>query len=160
MQAEIPSDMRIRRWTPADARTCLAIFRAAIMAGRGYTRAQRRDWSSIPYSFRRWRLRQSRYLTLVAIADGRIAGFTEFRRDGHVHMLFVDPDFMRLGLARELLEAGDAAMAARGVIRRDTWASRSSAPVFARAGYRTLGLVAKPAGSERLLTRRMARPRL
>ena len=147
----------IRRWTPADSLACLAIFQVAVRAGTAYARPKRMAWANIDYSFAKWRERQRRFITLVAERDGRIVGFTEFRRDGHVHMLFVHPSAMRQGLAPELLAAGDAIMERKGVTRRDCWASRNARPVFERAGYRTVGGKLRPAGDQWLLAWRMVR---
>lgn len=150
-------ELLIRAATPADAGACLAIFRAAVMAGTAYSRPQRLAWQSRPYSFRHWRLRQTRNITLVAESAGRIAGFTEFRPDGHVHMLFVHPDAQGRGIARSLLDEGDRILSARGVTRRDTWASHASMPVFRRAGFQVLGARLAPVGKVHLLHFRMAR---
>lgn len=146
----------IRRWKPPDAADCLMVFRAAVLAGRGYTLVQRSAWSRIPYSFLSWRLRQQRNLTLVAEARGRIAGFTECRPDGHVHMLFVHPDFQGEGIAGALLAAADREMTSRGVSRRDAWASRNAFRVFEKAGYVRMGAALKPTAGEHLLCWRMA----
>lgn len=147
----------IRPWTPADSLACLAVFQAAVRAGTAYARPKRMAWAKIDYSFIKWRTRQRRFITLVAERDGRIIGFTEFRRDGHVHMLFVHPKAMRQGLAPRLLAAGDAIMDGKGVARRDCWASQNSRPVFEREGYRAMGGKPKPAGDQWLLAWRMVR---
>lgn len=147
----------IRRFTPADAVACHGVYRAAIMAGKQYTRPQRLAWSRVPYNLRQWCRRQSRNITLIAEVNGRVAGFTEFRPDGHVHMLFVHPAMKGLGIACALLEAGDRALAHRGVMRRSTGASRDSMPVFARAGYRLSGGQQIAAFGEYLLSWRMVR---
>lgn len=87
-----------------------------------------------------------------------MAGFTEFRRDGHVHMLFVHPDFQGRGLARDLLDEGHRVLASRGVSRRDAWASLASAPVFRRDGFRVVGTRMAPAGPKYLMNFRVVRP--
>ncbi|WP_417516087.1 GNAT family N-acetyltransferase [Minwuia sp.] len=153
-------DPILRPWTAADARACLRVFRRAVSVGaaHAYSVPQRHAWSRIPYSFDRWRQRQARNLTLVcATCDGTLAGFTEYRADGHVHMLHVDPAFTRRGIGMALLRAGDAILTARGVHHRSTWASHVSKPVFARAGFTATGYRLAPAADQRLLTWRMVR---
>jgi putative acetyltransferase len=147
----------IRRWKPCDAAVCHDIYRSAIMGGHQYTRPQRLAWAKIPYGFRKWRLRQERNFTLVAEMNGRVSGFTEFRPDGHVHMLFVHPAAKGLGIASALLAAGDRILDRQGVVRRSTGASRDSMPVFARAGYRLVGAQNVAAFDQRLLSWRMVR---
>lgn len=151
--------LAIRPATPADAPALLRLFRRAVRIGAAgaYTIAQRRAWAPGRIGPKGWRVRQNRMTTLVAEIDGRIAGFTEFRGDGHVHMLHVDPAFARRGVARALLAAGDAALDARGAVRRSTWASRGSRPVFERAGYRATGSILAPRRGQRLISFRMVR---
>ena len=149
----------IRQWKPSDAAACLEVFQAAVMGGTAYSLPQRRAWATLPYSFSRWRVRQRRNTTLVAELDGCVAGFTEIRPDGHVHMLFVAPNHQKRGIAGALLLAGVSQMTARGVPVFTTWASRSSAPVFTRAGFVRAGALVKPTGTQRILCWRMVRRR-
>lgn len=48
--------------------------------------------------------------TLVAVEDGRVAGFAQIQSDGeiqaHLSLLAVDPAFRRRGIARELVTLG------------------------------------------------------
>jgi hypothetical protein len=46
-----------------------------------------------------------------AEVEARIAGFSDLAPDGHVDMLYVDPDFQRRGVARALLEHIEQALA-------------------------------------------------
>jgi GNAT superfamily N-acetyltransferase len=90
-----------------------------------------------------WDLRFARTGAWITVAEdedaGAIAGVVAFaagqasREDrtlvpglGHVSAVFVDPDYWRRGIARQLLDAAEAAMRERGLERAQLWTLEGS----------------------------------
>ena len=72
----------------------------------------------------------------LAVIEGRIAGAIGTRGDAHVHLLFVDLDFQRRGVARALWQAALAACvnaAQPAVITVNS--SAYAVPVYRRLGF-------------------------
>jgi putative acetyltransferase len=126
---------------PDDAAETLAAYRAAITrtAAADYEPEQIAAWAGAAgVDLSQWDARRGAAHTLVAVVDGRVAGFADFLDDGLLDMLFVHPDFGRRGLARLLVDAvkRDAAGAGLSVLR--TYASRTARPAFERFGFRVV----------------------
>jgi ribosomal protein S18 acetylase RimI-like enzyme len=82
-----------------------------------------------------------RHFILVAEADGAIVGMIEVRDNRHISMLFVDPDFLRRGIGRELLRRGiERARAGSGAGAEFTvHSSPYAVPVYRRLGFVATG---------------------
>ena len=84
---------------------------------------------------------RSNHLVLVAMAGERPAGVIELRDNDHVSLLFVDSQFQRHGLARELLmRALSVARPAKpGLDRVTVNSSRFGVPIYEKLGFRQTG---------------------
>jgi ribosomal protein S18 acetylase RimI-like enzyme len=80
--------------------------------------------------------------TMVAVEDGRVAGFAQLQSDGeiqaHLSLIAVDADFRRRGVARELIvlalrEAGGLRI---DLVTEDAAAFYESMPHFRTPGFR------------------------
>ena len=74
-------------------------------------------------------------LTLLAVIDGKIAGFASLKDGEEIDMLFVDPEFARQGVGRTLVDALTRLAQARGAKRMTTEASDAAKPLFEREGF-------------------------
>lgn len=92
----------------------------------------------------------------MAITDGRVVGFTDLDDDGHVDMLFVDPDFGRQGVATSMLAATIALARQRGTVALTTYASLTAKPLCERHGLRSYREAALPLSRRRVAQRRDA----
>ncbi|ROQ40039.1 putative acetyltransferase [Frondihabitans sp. PhB188] len=122
--------MELRAYLPEDAAATLAVFRRAIRvtAAGDYTPAQIEAWASDDIDGGDWAARRLASATVVAVAEGRVVGFSDVDDSGCIDMLFVDPAVARRGVASRLLESlGDGP--------RSVHASRTARPFFERHGF-------------------------
>ncbi|HEY3724463.1 MAG TPA: GNAT family N-acetyltransferase [Acidimicrobiia bacterium] len=93
-------------------------------------------------------LREQR--TRVAVRDGRLVGFaTTIDVDGVIELedLFVDPEWMRLGVGRDLVVDAVAGARRRGVRRIEVTANPHALTFYERVGFEPDGPVDTQLGS-------------
>lgn len=149
---------RVRAYDRADAAATLTVFREAITgtASAHYTPAQIAAWLGPGIDPAAWHARRSAVDTLVAEADGQVAGFTDLDDRGHIDMLFVAPWAGRQGVATALLAEVRRRAAERSLTRLTVEASLSARPFFLRHGFAVLAEQQVARGGERLTNFRMA----
>lgn len=76
--------------------------------------------------------------TFVAVAAGRVAGFTDLLDDGLLDMLFVHHDFGGRGMARSLVQTVKREAVRAGLTTLHTHASRTARPAFEHFGFRVV----------------------
>jgi putative acetyltransferase len=131
------SAVALRPYFPADARRCAEIFRLSIqeLAAEDYDADQREAWASRADDKEAFSARLASALTLLAVIDGRTAGFASLKGGEEIDMLFVDPEFARQGVGRALVDALTRLAGARGAKRLTTEASDVARPLFERQGF-------------------------
>ncbi len=131
------SGVSLRPYVPTDARRCAEIFRASIeeLAADDYDADQREAWASRADDEAAFGKSLASMLTLIALIDGAAAGFASLKGADEVHMLFVAPDFARIGAATALIDALTKLAAARGAKRLTVEASETAKPLFDRLGF-------------------------
>jgi putative acetyltransferase len=127
----------LRPYVPADEKRCAEIFRASIeeLAAEDYDADQREAWASQADDEAAFGARLSDALTLLAVIDGKIAGFASLKGGEEIDMLFVDPEGARQGVGRALVDALTKLARARGAKRLTTEASEVAKPLFERQGF-------------------------
>lgn len=134
--------MRIRAYRPEDAARLEEIFRRAVreIGRQFYSDDQVSAWSGPRVSAERLNLNymDGRATFIAEDERGSAIAFSDLEADGHVDMLYCDPDFARKGIARALLAALEQKARASGIARLHTEASEAARAVFERAGYRVL----------------------
>lgn len=75
-------------------------------------------------------------IVVASDAEDRPVAFALLEEDGHLDMLYCDPDHTRRGLAVQLLAEAENRARKRGLSRLFTEASELARPSFERAGYR------------------------
>jgi putative acetyltransferase len=127
----------LRPYVPADTRRCAEIFRASIeeLAAEDYDPDQREAWASRADDEVAFGANLAGALTLLALIDGRVAGFASLKGAEEIDMLFVDPEFARQGVGRTLVDALTRLAQARGAQRLTTEASDVAKPLFERQGF-------------------------
>jgi putative acetyltransferase len=119
------------------ARNPYGVNERAIRGSTGglYSAAQIDAWAS-PVNITATAAMIEDTITIVALVDGRVAGFASLvAAEAVVDMLYVDPDVAGRGVARALCDAVEAEAAACGLHQLTTTASLRAAPPFARFGY-------------------------
>jgi putative acetyltransferase len=131
------SAVALRPYVPADAKRCAEIFRASIeeLAAEDYDADQRDAWASRADDEVAFAARLAGALTLLAVIDGRIAGFASLKSGEEIDMLFVDPECARRGVGLALVDALTKLAQARGAQRLTTEASDVAKPLFERQGF-------------------------
>ena len=131
------SAIALRPYLSADAKRCAEIFRASIeeLAAEDYDADQREAWASRADDEAAFAARLAGALTLLAVIDGRIAGFASLKGGEEIDMLFVDPECARQGVGRALVDALTKLAQARGAKRLTTEASDVAKPLFERQGF-------------------------
>ena len=133
------SPVAVRAYHPRDdAAGTHAAYRAAITrtAAADYAPDQIAAWAGAEeVDLDRWDARRAAARTVVAVADGRVAGFADHLDDGLLDMLFVHPDFGRRGVARLLVDRVKREAEAAGLSTLRTYASRTARPAFERFGF-------------------------
>jgi putative acetyltransferase len=131
------SAVALRPYVPADARRCAEIFRASVeeLAAEDYDPDQREAWASRADDEVAFGANLAGALTLLALVDGRVAGFASLKGAEEIDMLFVDPEFARHGVGRTLIDALTRLAQARGAKRLTADASDVARPLFERQGF-------------------------
>lgn len=131
----------LRRFRPADAEPIAALTLAAIRVTgkRAYSPRQIAAWAA-SYSGKRLTDSAARggvILVMADPADDPVA-YAVLEANGHIDMLYCQPDCTGRGLAGQLLAEAERAARAMGVSLLHTDASEVARPVFERAGYALL----------------------
>ena len=131
------SSVALRPYLPADAKRCAEIFRSSIeeLAAEDYDADQREAWASRADDEAAFGARLAGALTLLAVIDEGVVGFTSLKGGEEIDMLFVDPEFARQGVGRALIGALTKLAEARGAKRLTTEASEIAKPLFERQGF-------------------------
>ncbi len=130
----------IRPYRPEDLSNLIALFCASVwsIARRDNTESQLRAWAPDVIDAEQFAQRRIAKPTWVAESEGHTAGFSDLEPDGHIDMLYVHPEFQRLGVARSLLVHLENVARARGLDRLYTEASITARPVFEAIGFHVI----------------------
>jgi len=133
----VTGDLSIRPFQTEDAVALSALYAASVRAlgARDYSVAQIEAWASLTPSAEALteRMRDGRSRLIAVIDD--IVGFIDIEADGHIDLLYVAPAAAGVGVARALLETGEALAPLSGAGRLYAEASETARPVFERLGY-------------------------
>jgi len=130
----------IRRYRSGDHLSIAGIYRNAIhrLAAGDYTASQLEAWCGTKTDDDAWRKRCELKQPFVKVLDGRVAGFIELDRDGHIDCTYVDPDFARRGVMSEIMEAVKDEARSLGLTRLFAEVSITARPFFEKHGFRHL----------------------
>ena len=127
----------IRPYLVSDCEALAKIFKRAVLeiASKDYSPAQILAWAPDSRDTEKFAARLAAKPTYVAECDGTIAGYSDLESDGHIDMLFVNPDFQRQGVATTLLLRliNDAKKAGLTMLHSEV--SITARPVFERQGF-------------------------
>ncbi len=115
----------------------LSVFNRAVheTASADYSPEQVRAWAPTDPDLAQWSAARAAATGFVAVADGSVIGFTEVDDSGHVNMMFVDPDWVRQGVASQLLEQATAHAVLHGATTMTTDASVTARGFFESHGF-------------------------
>jgi putative acetyltransferase len=134
----VPPDIQIRSYVDDDAAPTLATFLAAVTvtAASDYSPEQVAAWSA-PKERRldQWNQRLAERGTIVATIAGELAGYSDVSDEGHIDMMFVNPQFGRRSVASNLLAEVERRALAHGATTLWTDVSITARPFFERHGF-------------------------
>ena len=134
--------MIVRRYIASDAAAVASIFNRAIadIASAAYTPEQIAAWLGGGMEAGETHVRCSDGRSVwVAVNDTDTAiAFIDLEDDGHIDMLFSQPEWAGRGIASALYEHLEASARQRGMARLYVEASEIAKPFFARKGFALL----------------------
>ena len=129
--------MELRRYRSEDLPVLARLFGETVRRVniRDYTRAQAEAWAAGEADLLARDDWFRRLYTLVAVVDGRIAGYGNVDDTGYLDHLFVRWDCQGQGVATALCDALEARCRELGMDAVTVHASRTALPFFLRRGY-------------------------
>lgn len=129
--------MNVRPYESTDLASVIETYTTSIrgLAAAYYTPEQIAAWAPVPPDTARWQERLARLHTLIAEADGLVAGFASYTHDGYLDFLFTQPAFARRGVASRLYQHVESRLRAVGAPSVTTHASLAARPFFDRHGF-------------------------
>lgn len=132
----------IRPVTAADVDRLADLQEASILrlATPVYGADKAHAWARMGHEFKHVLIGEGAFFT--AERGGRSLGVGGWSPDSleaelaWIRYLFVDPDYVRRGIGRRLLEHAERSALAAGRTRFDVWSSFSAEPFYAALGYR------------------------
>lgn len=132
--------MPMRKWRPQDLDATIETFRRAVheLAAGDYTPEELAAWAPAEADHGAWERRMEDSRGWIFEINGKLGGFITTDAPGHIDLLYVHPDYKRMGVASALLELLVADAGAAGVTALRTEASRTAKPFFEQAGFTVL----------------------
>jgi len=124
--------MLIRDFEIDDLSQVIRLFERAVREtnSRDYSSVQVRAWAPETADVDSWKQRLCGGTVWLCETSGQIAGFIRLEDDGHIDLLYVHPDFQRLGIASGLLEKAFRWASSRQLPRLFTESSITARPFF------------------------------
>lgn len=125
----------LRRYIPSDIGGILHVFRESITAlcKKDYSSSQIRAWLNCADKVKWEREFESRHTT-VAIDNGKIVGFCDCEKNGHIDRLYVMPGYDGKGIGSMLVKDAEDSFSCDISF---TEASVTAKPFFEKLGYKT-----------------------
>jgi len=130
--------MPMRKWRPQDLDATIETFRRAVheIASADYGPEELKAWAPEEADYSEWERRMDNSQGWTFEINGKLGGFITTDAPGHIDLLYVHPDYQRMGVATALLELLVADAGTRGITGLHTEASRTARPFFEQAGFR------------------------
>ena len=129
--------MPMRKWRPQDLDATIDTFRRAVheIAAADYSPEELQAWAPEEADYSEWERRMDVSQGWTFEINGKLGGFITTDAPGHIDLLYVPPDYQRMGVATALLELLVADAGSRGITDLHTEASRTARPFFEQAGF-------------------------
>lgn len=116
------------------------LYRGTIttVCANDYDEVQRAVWASTADNAERWANLIKEQHVLLAISDGKIAGFSSLRDGDYLDFMYVHKDCQRMGVAKTLLKAIEQKALEMGCTVITSDVSKTARPFFERKGYTVL----------------------
>lgn len=130
--------MRIRLYSESDFEEILALFFETVRTvnRRDYSDEQVRAWAPDRPDRVRWKKSFSDKSVFLAESDGKVLGFGELERSGHIDRFYVRSDHIGQGVGKAIYAALETEARKQGLRRLFVEASITAKPFFSRMGFR------------------------
>ena len=130
-----------RPYQSTDLPRIIEVYTASIhtLAAPFYSSEQILAWAPATPDLARWQQRLAHLHTIVAEADGILAGFASYTDDGYLDFLFTHPAMARRGVATALYLEVESTLRTAHVPKILTHASLAARPFFDRHGFKLHG---------------------
>lgn len=127
----------LRSYVEGDLDAVVNCFARSVgtIGGRHYAPEQVAAWAPEHPDMKGWAERLRSGGVFVAEVNGQVVGFARADESGIVDLLYVDPEYARRGLGRELLTAACSWAVDRGARRLESEVSIVARPLFEAMGF-------------------------
>jgi len=152
--------LKIRKAVLADLPSIQQVFLRSIdkLTKQDYSSAQSQAWSASVKNKERWNsIVLNSYCLLAINQNQQIMGFGAIKMPDYIDLLYVDPNFVRQGVAQYLFSALQMEALQAGAKTLFTHASITAKPFFEKQGFKVLGENIVQTQGEELLNYHMAK---
>lgn len=130
----------MRKWRPQDLDATIETFRRSVheLAAGDYSPEELQAWAPEEADYGAWERRMEGSSGWIFEINGKLGGFITTDAPGHIDLLYVHPQYNRMGVASALLELLVADAGSRGITALTTEASRTARPFFQQMGFSVL----------------------
>lgn len=130
----------LRPYHPQDLPQILALFYQAVhtVCQKEYTPAQLDAWAPSQPDRETWERSLNAHFVRVAAEGGKILGFADLEEPDYFDRLYILPEALHTGLARELTAQMEGRAQQLGARRITVHASKTAMGFFLRQGYRVI----------------------
>lgn len=132
-------NISIKAYTSQSLPLICILFERSILEGASnyYSYEQLLAWQRTSFNSEDWEQRLAQQHTLLAWLQSTLVGFAS-RKGSTLDLLYVHPQYLRKGIARQLYLPLEAAARQEGIVVMETQASRASQPFFEHMGWFTV----------------------
>jgi len=133
----------ITYYRSADLAAVVDLFYLAVHAidSKFYSKDELEAWAAVDEKKHRmisWREKLKAPYTFLAKMDAQVVGFAHSTETGYLDLLYVHPDYQRRGVAKDLVDMVEKALAQSGVEKIETDASIAAKAFFTARGYQVV----------------------
>ena len=132
--------MKLRKATTKDIPAILELFKLTItkVNSQDYTPEQIEVWTQSVKNIERWQQRVEMQFFLLVEAENQLVGIGSITSTGYLDMMYVHPDFQRMGIAQTLLEALTSYAESQEAVAITSDVSITARPFFEKNGFTVL----------------------
>lgn len=134
------TSMKLRKATTKDIPAILELFKLTItkVNSQDYTPEQIEVWTQSVKNTERWQQRIEMQFFLLVETDDQLVGIGSITATGYLDMMYVHPDFQRMGIAQTLLEALTSYAESQEAVAITSDVSITARPFFEKNGFTVL----------------------
>jgi N-acetylglutamate synthase-like GNAT family acetyltransferase len=132
--------MLIREFDISDTEEIMQLFYDAVHSIniRDYSPEQVDAWAPKDMDYAQWSDRLQSRMTYVAEEEGKVIGFAELEKTGHIGCFYCHADYQTMGVGTQLLNQIQLTAKKLGLQKLFTEASITARPFFERRGFRVI----------------------